>query len=85
MGNLHLVTGHAGTPHVTAADHGSFNAAIFGEGNCVTNRGSRFAATVISNNSIRIADGDIVMSAELLKDEMKVSIFTMKKSVVNTI
>ena len=67
MGNLHLVTGHAGTPHVTAADHGSFNAAIFGEGNCVTNRGSRFAATVISNNNIRIADGDIVMQGRHIR------------------
>lgn len=67
MGNLHLVTGHAGKAHVTAADHGSFNAAIFGEGNCVLNRGSRFAATVISNNSIRIADGDIVMQGRHIR------------------
>lgn len=67
MGNLHLVTGHAGTPHVTSSDHGSFNAAVFGEGNYVTNRGSRFATTVISNNSIRIADGDIVMQGRHIR------------------
>lgn len=60
MGNLHLVTGHAGSAHVTAADHGSLNAAIFGEGAYVLNRGSKFATTIISNNSIRVADGDII-------------------------
>lgn len=61
MGNLHLVTGHAGQGHVTAADHGSLNASIFGNGQYVLNRGSKFAATVISNNAIRIADGDILL------------------------
>ena len=61
MGNLHLVTGHAGRGHVTAADHGSLNASIFGNGQYVLNRGSKFAATVISNNAIRIADGDILL------------------------
>lgn len=61
MGNLHLVTGHAGTAHVTAADHGSLHAAIFGVGQYVLNRGSKFATTIISNNSIRVADGDIIM------------------------
>lgn len=61
MANLHLVTGRLGTAHVTAADHGSLHAAIFGEGEYVLNRGSKFAPTVISNNTIRIADGDIIM------------------------
>lgn len=67
MGNLHLVTGHAGKAHVTAADHGSFNAAVFGEANYVLNRGRKFAATVISNNSIRIADGDIAMQGRHIR------------------
>ena len=67
MGNLHLVTGHAGKAHVTAADHASLNAAIFGEGEFVLNRGSQFAATVISNNSIRIADGDIIMQGRHIR------------------
>lgn len=67
MGNLHLVTGHAGTAHVTAADHGSLNAAIFGEDQYVLNRGSKFATTVISNNSIRVADGDIIMQGRHIR------------------
>lgn len=67
MGNLHLVTGRAGTAHVTAADHGSLHAAIFGEGEYVLNRGSQFAPTVISNNTIRIADGDIIMQGRHIR------------------
>lgn len=67
MGNLHLVTGHAGTPHVTAADHGSLHAAIFGEGSYVLNRGSKFATTITSNNSIRVADGDIIMQGRHIR------------------
>jgi len=67
MGNLHLVTGHAGTAHVTAADHGSLHAAIFGEGAYVLNRGSKFATTIISNNSIRVADGDIIFQGRHIR------------------
>lgn len=67
MGNLHLVTGRAGTAHITAADHGSLNAAIFGEGGYVLNRGSKFAATVVSNNKIRVADGDIIMQGRHIR------------------
>ncbi len=67
MGNLHLVTGHAGQAHVTAADLASLNAAIFGEGEFVLNRGSQFAVTVISNNSIRVADGDIIMQGRHIR------------------
>lgn len=67
MGNIHLVTGHAGTGHVTAADHGSLHAAIFGAGQYVLNRGSKFATTIISNNSIRVADGDIIMQGRHIR------------------
>lgn len=61
MGNLHLVTGYKGEAHVTAADQGSLNAAIFGTGSYVLNRGNKFAALVVSNNSVRIQDGDICL------------------------
>ena len=61
MGNLHLVTGTKGEKHVTSADHASFHAAIFGEGQYVLNRGSKFATTIVTNNQIRVADGDILM------------------------
>lgn len=61
MGNMHIVTGFRGENHVTAADVGSFNAAIFGSGQYVLNRGSKFATTILTNNSIRVADGDLLI------------------------
>ena len=61
MANMHLVTGYAGTDHITAADQGSWNAAIVGSGEYVLKKGNQLAATVISSNQIRIADGDILM------------------------
>ena len=44
-----------------AADHASLNAAIFGAGQGVTNRGNQFAAEIVTNNQIRVLDGDIMM------------------------
>ena len=67
MGNLHLVTGTKGKKHVTSADHASFHAAIFGEGQYVLNRGSRFATTTVTNNQIRVADGDILMQGRHIR------------------
>lgn len=61
MGNMHIVTGYRGENHVTAADVGSFNAAIFGTGQYVLNRGNKFSTTTVSNNKIRIADGDLLI------------------------
>ena len=61
MANMHLVTGYAGKTHVTAADHGAFWAAVVGAENYILNRGSRFAAQIVSNNLVRIADGDLLM------------------------
>lgn len=61
MGNLNLVTGYQGEAHVTSADTGSLNAAIFGSGQYVLNRGNKFSALTVSNNLIRISDGDIML------------------------
>ena len=61
MANMHLVTGYAGKVHVTSADHGAFWAAVVGAENYILNRGSRFAAQIVSNNLVRIADGDLLM------------------------
>ena len=61
MANMHLVTGYGGTAHVTAADHGSFWAAVVGAGDYVLDIGQKFAATIVSNNLIRIADGDLLI------------------------
>lgn len=61
MANMNLVTGYIGSNHVTAADAGSFHAAIFGDGQYLLNRGQKFSAIVVTNNQLRIGDGDLVM------------------------
>lgn len=55
-----LITGYRGTEHVTAADAGSFNAAAIGSGKYVFNSGQSFKAEVVSNNLVRVYDGDIL-------------------------
>lgn len=67
MGNMNLVTGYIGSNHVTAADAGSFHAAIFGDGQYLLNRGQKLAATVVSNNQLRIGDGDLIMQGRHIR------------------
>lgn len=67
MANLHLVTGYAGVEHVTSADQGSFNAALMGEGTYVLERGNMFSASVISNNKVRVMDGDMLMQGRHIR------------------
>lgn len=59
--NVHLVTGYAGMPHVTSDDAGVFNAGTIGVGDYVLNTGTKMAASIISNNIIRISDGDAIL------------------------
>lgn len=61
MANMHIVTGYAGAAHITAADHGALNAAVFGSGEYVLKKGNQFAASVITSNTVRVLDGDIMM------------------------
>ncbi len=58
--STHLVTGYGGREHVTAADDGSKNAGIVGTESYVLNTGSKFEAEVVSNNLIKIKDGDAI-------------------------
>lgn len=57
----HLVTGYKGTAHITPADDGAFNAALIGTGDYVLPIGEQFEAQIITNNSVRIFDGNLVM------------------------
>lgn len=67
MANMHLVTGYANKEHIKSADQGSFNAAMLGEGEFVLERGNKFASTIISNNVVRIKDGDILMQGRHIR------------------
>ena len=64
---LHLITGYAGQEHVTSADQGAYNMGTYGEGEFVLDRGNKLAATVASNNSIIIADGEAMMQGRFIK------------------
>lgn len=57
----HLVTGYKGAAHITPADDGAFNAALIGTGDYVLPIGEQFKAQIITNNSVRIFDGNLVM------------------------
>ena len=59
--STHLITGFAGKEHITSADQGSFNAAVMGGGEFVLERGEQFRCQVVSNNKVRIYDGDALM------------------------
>jgi len=55
---MHLITGHSGTAHITSANDGAVNSHVFGGGSYVFNTRNKFAASIISNNEIRIAAGE---------------------------
>lgn len=55
--SVNLITGYAGTAHITSAGDGAVNAGMFGSGKYVLNIGEKFAYEVISNNLIRIKSG----------------------------
>lgn len=71
MATVHLVTGCGGSAHVTAADHGSLNAAFFGEGQYVLNRGNVFAISKYTvgsiTNAFKILDGDLLMNGRHIR------------------
>ena len=58
--SIHIVTAYAGKEHITSADQGSFNAGVVGTGKYVMGTGSRFEAEIVSNNLVKIKDGDLV-------------------------
>ena len=58
---VELITGLGDGPHVDASDVGGFQAGIVGEEDYILPAGEQMKATVISNNKIRIAEGEAVM------------------------
>ena len=55
-----LITGHAGSAHISAADAGWFNVGVVGEGKYVLDTGTQFACNVQSANLVTIGTGDAV-------------------------
>lgn len=65
--SMHLITGYAGSEHITSADQGAYNIATYGGGEFVLNRGNKFVTTIVSNNSITVADGEAMMQGRYIK------------------
>lgn len=67
MSNMHLVTGYLGQEHITAVDQAAFNAALIGTGQFVLEKGKVFEAQIISNNQIRVMDGELMMQGRFVR------------------
>ncbi len=67
MAKLHLVTGYAGRPHVTAADTASLFEGTIRSGEYVMAVGAKFAASAITSNTVRINDGEMIMQGRQIK------------------
>lgn len=59
--SIEIVTGYQGKNHVTSNDIGGFQQGVVGVGDYVLGVGEKAKATLISNNSVRISDGELVM------------------------
>lgn len=55
---VELITGHAGSAHISAADDGWYNVGIVGSGKYVLDTGTQFACNVQSANLVTIGIGD---------------------------
>lgn len=55
---IELITGHAGSAHISAADAGWFNVGVVGDGKYVLDTGTQFACNVQSANLVTIGVGD---------------------------
>ncbi|RDU22753.1 hypothetical protein [Anaerosacchariphilus polymeriproducens] len=69
---LNIITGTTGKNHVTSQDARDLHMGICGNGEYVLNIGQKLAHEVLTNTSIRIKDGDILMQgchARLVDDD----------------
>lgn len=67
--SIELVTGHAGSAHVTSAQDGRLNAAAWGDGKYVLPLQAQFAITVDSANQVTVATGDALLEGRHVTSE----------------
>lgn len=58
---MQIITGYTGESHVTSADDASLYRGIIGIDDYVLSAGSKFQASIIDNNTVRIMDGDLLI------------------------
>lgn len=61
-----LITGYAGTPHVTSEQQGACNVGMWGAAKYVLNVGNQFAYEIVSNNLIKVQDGYAMNQGRLM-------------------
>lgn len=54
---IELITGSAGSEHISSADDGSMYASMFGAGRYAVNQGDNLAATLVDSNTVQIGTG----------------------------
>lgn len=67
--SIELVTGHAGSSHVTSAQDGRLNAAAWGAGKYVLPTQGQWEITVNSANSVTISTGDAMLEGRHVTSE----------------
>lgn len=58
---MNIITGYRGEPHITSNQNRDANRGSYGVGSYILNIGSKMAATIVSANEVRIADGALSM------------------------
>lgn len=58
---MKIVTGYTGKPHVTSMQEASENMGVAGGEDYVLSVGNKLKAEIVTNNSIKILDGDLMM------------------------
>lgn len=80
---MELVTGKAGTPHVSSADDGRRIAGEVGTGNYVLQTGGKLAPSLVDSNTVRFATGDLIVQGRHIgvtePEDVKVSSGTQGK------
>ncbi|WP_282209444.1 hypothetical protein, partial [Parvibacter caecicola] len=59
-GSLHLITAHAGEPHISPENDARYNAGTLGPASYVLPTKSKMACTLIDSNTVRVLGGDAV-------------------------
>lgn len=62
--SMRIITGYTAQPHITSDDDAALHRGLIGAGDFVLNVGNMFAATIVTNNLVKIQDGEIVIQGK---------------------
>lgn len=80
---MELVTGKAGTPHVSSDDDGHRIAGEIGTGSYILDTGSRLSVSLVDSNTVRFSKGDMIVQGRHIRlaapEDVKVASGTQGK------